>query len=150
MDYCYIFKRAKEFSGLPVTKFSKEVLHCGTTQYNRLINHKTYPTVQMRRNVSSYLEKSILEGQDDFYNFVFTENIVSKVLLKLNIGDVLSGYDSKTLILLIAASLSILENRTYKLKELYLLDEVEKYLTSDTKLNLHNLKEHISKLKLPN
>lgn len=150
MDYCYILKRAKEFSGLPVTKFSKEVLHCGTTQYNRLISHKAYPSVVMRRNLSNYLEKKILEGNDEFFDYIFAENIVSKVLLKLNVDDVLNSYDSKTLILLIAASLSILENRTYKLKELYLLDEVEKYLTTDTKLNLHNLKEHISKLKLPN
>ena len=147
MDYCYIFKRSKEFSGMSVAEFSKKILHCGTTQYNRLINHKTYPTVQMRRNVSNYLEKSILEGQDDFYNFVFTENIVSKVLLKLNIGDVLSSYDTKSLILLISISLSILENRTNKLKDLHLLDEVEKYITTDEKLNLHNLKDHIFKLK---
>lgn len=66
LDYCLLCRRAKEFSGLSVHSFCLKVLHCGTTQYSKIINHE----VRMKSDMIFYLKEYIahlVEKEEDIF-----------------------------------------------------------------------------------
>ena len=146
MDYCGLIKRVRELSGLSVSEFAKTYLHCGTTQYNRIIQYKTVPNYQIKINVIKNLERLLFKKDDELLKVIYAPYIVSKKINNANVAEILNSFDSKSLIKILEICVIILDMRSESVNELNLAKEITEFIKTPEGASLRNLKTLLNSL----